>query len=182
MTKEERNKYARDTYALLKRLHLCIQCKAQDAYTLAGRARCYECTEKNNINARNSRKNKNKSETDNYRNDLRQRYRDEHKCIFCGKKLLTADKHTTCYRCRRKANNRKRISREINGTISRDILRDNGICWNCCKNPVLEGKKVCEKCYEKNLATLNSIKRHNDLHIWRSQETARRAEVKANGK
>lgn len=46
MTKEKRNKYARDTYALLKRLHLCIQCKAQDAYTLAGRARCYECTEK----------------------------------------------------------------------------------------------------------------------------------------
>lgn len=43
-------------YAKLKEFHLCRDCKKQDAYTLAGHTRCYECVEKGRIRRARNRK------------------------------------------------------------------------------------------------------------------------------
>lgn len=40
--------YMRERHKWLKDHHFCTECKKQDAYTLAGRYRCYECTQKHN--------------------------------------------------------------------------------------------------------------------------------------
>lgn len=178
MAKEERNQYSRETYALLKRLHLCVNCKKQDAYTLSGRPRCYECTERNNMNAKKSRENKPKEDINKYRNALRQRHREEHRCIYCGKQLVAADRHTSCYRCRLKANKLKVDKRRKNGVLARDTLRDNGICWNCSKRPVMPGKKLCAECYKTNPVVSGKVKPDNALHSWHALEFARRMEVK----
>ena len=50
-----------DWYAKLKALHLCRDCKKQDAYTLAGHTRCYECSEKDRIRKVCDRKDPNKA-------------------------------------------------------------------------------------------------------------------------
>lgn len=42
-------KYQREYYARLKRNKLCTKCQKQDAYTLNGWSRCYECNEKRHI-------------------------------------------------------------------------------------------------------------------------------------
>lgn len=38
--------YQRRLYAANMKLHICTRCGAQDAYTLAGHSRCFECAEK----------------------------------------------------------------------------------------------------------------------------------------
>jgi hypothetical protein len=39
-------KYMREYRQWLREHNFCVHCKKQDAYTLAGRAQCFECTEK----------------------------------------------------------------------------------------------------------------------------------------
>ena len=46
-TKEQRQKWAKQRIDALKAMKRCVCCGKQDAYTLVGRWRCAECSEKN---------------------------------------------------------------------------------------------------------------------------------------
>ena len=43
---EESRRYMRDRRELFRRLKVCSWCQKQDAYTLAGRWYCFECSER----------------------------------------------------------------------------------------------------------------------------------------
>ena len=77
------NEYRR----LLKKHHLCRECKQQDVYTLTGRTSCFKCSEK------------------------------------------------------------ERLRRERRGISP----RMSGICYQCNKKPCIEGKKLCQECYDKKV-------------------------------
>ena len=74
-----------DRVETMKSLQRCVRCGKQDAYTMNGHQRCYECTEKgkeycrkHNKELRENLKLKNKERYDNLKS--------QGICVICGKK------------------------------------------------------------------------------------------------
>ena len=82
--REYQREYTRAGRQLMKKLQRCIQCGEQDAFTLAGRARCAECAEKARIYNR-ERAAKHQEEI----NARNRRYAEDRKaaglCVKCGR-------------------------------------------------------------------------------------------------
>lgn len=146
--------------AMLREAHICRRCKGQDAYTLAGRAYCAECAALKSQRAREYRaKDKNVQRV---RSKIaREEYIEQGRCSRCGGENNTGGR--TCTRCRvhfKLMRIEKRKSNYPRGS--------NGICWQCNKEPVIVGKKLCQRCYEvkmKCLEKANQVKPEN--HPWR---------------
>ncbi len=156
---------------------LCVKCKKQDAYTLNGRAYCAECIKKKNAQER-ERYAHNKTKEHEKSRKVKERLKSERKCVNCHKPLQIWESHVQCSKClakRRRESSERRIKNRI---FPKQILRENGICNLCCKNPVVDGKKVCAECLEILVKNLKNANRDNVSHIWRMQEMARIEEVK----
>lgn len=150
----------------LKSLHLCLWCKQQDAFTLNGRSYCAECAEKlaqakYNKTYRNETTRQNRKEA---RKALRLRHIENHKCSQCGTSLPENYSFKLCEKCRTKNRLRDKTTTFMRG--------QNGICWLCNKQPVIENKRLCKTCYDKELQCLSKIKIDNSNHIWRKYATA----------
>lgn len=165
--RSEKNIEKRERYQWLKTNHLCIDCKQQDAYTLNGRARCFECAEKY---ARKCREQRAKA-PDKYskaKRELRATWRENGKCTNCGRKKPSWDHHGYCITCRVKAYNIKKKQRE-----SRDDWFPRGTPGLCyfCLQPVMEGNKVCQRCYDARMPGLakarEAAKASRDKHVWK---------------
>lgn len=165
--------YGKEYRAMCKRLHLCVYCMKKDAYTLGGRSACYECAEK----MAKSKKVKYYSTEEarqkrcEERRKLRQRHIENHECAVCGKKLDENYRYKTCSACRKY----NAIRQRKNDTFMRGKF---GICWQCNKEPCIEGKRVCRKCYEMKLKILSKIKTDNSSHPWRSKIYGRKVNKK----
>ena len=156
------------TYYMRKRkaMQLCVCCGKQDAYTLNGRALCFECCEKRRkyYNERQSR----------YSVAQQQKYRrnkSEGVCIRCGKEkavegLILREK------CRIKEKWSKKRYRSKHPGMSYDDALYLGLCTKCRHEPPLEGQKLCAKCYEdavRGCDIMHEINRTkgNQNHYWR---------------
>ncbi len=150
---------------MLKRAHMCTRCHKQDAYTLGGRSLCAECAKKQRERGKKFRAI--------HRDDVRARNRKnylrakaENRCPTCGRKKDWLDEEVSCYRCRIKDGRRKReklLSAGVNYPRG-----ENGICWQCNKEPAIRGKKLCQKCYDmasKNLAKGREMLKQQN-HLW----------------
>lgn len=150
---------------LLKKHHLCRECKKQDAYTLAGRTYCCECAERGRKAKAEARKDDEKREKmlESKRQQLA-RYIAERKCVRCGKGLKEKERRlcSICAAIQRQDMRKSRIKRGL--PTCRGV---NGICWQCNKKPVLEGKKVCAECYAVKLANLAKVRPPSANHPWR---------------
>lgn len=149
---------------MLKKNHICRDCRKQDAYTLAGRTYCYECAEKGRKRKAEARKDDEKREKmlESKRQQLA-RYIAQNKCVGCGKQLHNSRRMCEpCYARQRKAMRKSRIKR------GKPTCRGlNGICYQCNKKPVIEGKKLCAECYAVKLANLARIAPPSANHPWR---------------
>ena len=145
----------KENYQYLKKQHRCVNCTKQDAYTLAGRARCYECSEKNR-NGANKYRNKNKDEVNKKRQKKYASLRAEHICLRCRKPLSLEDygKHIYCSVCRGKAREYKKSKRIEKGYATQEYRVSGYVCYICCKNPPMEGRKVCKDCYDRIMSTM----------------------------
>lgn len=132
----------------LKRINKCTRCRKRDAYTLGGNSLCFDCTrELREINARYR---------DSHREINNEKKREERKerkesgcCVRCGKKLPKNSRFINCDNCRARQRNYKRKYDSMKGY---NYPRGgNGICWTCNKKPAIEGKKLCEDCYQRHL-------------------------------
>lgn len=151
----------------LKKAHLCRDCKKQDAYTLAGRTYCYDCAEKQRIAKANARKDPVKRERmlEQHR-QMQERYEQQHRCKLCGKPLEKNYTYKTCKMCRFKMAKAIKKSRyKIHGIPN--LRGENGICWQCNKQPCIEGKKLCQSCYDMKLKIISRNWKSNPNHIWR---------------
>lgn len=47
----------------------------------------------------------------------------------------------------------------------------NGICWQCNKEPVMDGKRLCSECYrwKVEIASRNLLKSQGKNHPWRNR-------------
>ena len=154
---------------LLRKNHLCLDCKKMDAYTLNGRPKCAECAEKDALRHKKWRtENREKSKA--ISAEYHQRYINEKRCSRCGSKLPSDYFHKMCYRCRVECREYKDEQRWIKNP-DRIKRGTPGICYICVKRPVMEGKKICQQCYDQRLPiALENIKKaqaNNGKHIWR---------------
>ena len=131
----------------LKAAHMCLDCGKQDAYTLNGYTCCYECNAKRNQIAKEYRANGGGAKAVEGKRRRKQQRREEHKCITCGKPLSRLEPYATCKACRKRDRARRRaqfVPKRLVGVV----------CYQCCQEPPMPGKKLCEKCYNANLLKL----------------------------
>lgn len=75
----------------------CVRCCKQDAYTLAGKQRCFDCTEKEKKNQRKY----NEAHREEIKLKMKERsakLKAEGICVFCGKRKART-KRTLCAHC-----------------------------------------------------------------------------------
>lgn len=149
MTKEEENQYRRDTYHWRKAHKMCARCGKQDAYTLNGRSKCYECREKENENRRKNYDPEKEREKKQRQYAKREA---EGKCVRCGR-VKSDNGRKICNKCVAEKH-------QYNQERSKDIRiyrHDLNLCWFCGSQ--LDGQKkfdgtqsrICSKCYESRL-------------------------------
>lgn len=160
----------KDGYQFIKSLGLCVRCRKSTA--MPGKTYCEVCAAEQaeqrlrKKEAMTSEEIQIKKQKDKiYRDRIRAERRSMGLCIYCGKQK--ARDHTLCIECnlkhRRSAQKSRERQRYQNGTewkngISRHEYPQYGICYKCCKNPVIEGKKLCADCMEK----MPDPRNHND--------------------
>lgn len=145
---------------MLKKAHLCRECKKQDAYTLNGRTYCFECAEKMRTKKAEARSNPEKREKmlEQKRAQL-QRYREQHKCTRCGRKVTAG---IMCGICRAIARREVKKSRNAPARVY------GVICWQCNKKPVWYGLKLCEDCYKAKIPiSLKNLEKSRENHPWK---------------
>ena len=150
---------------LLKKSHLCLDCKTQDAYTLAGRTYCFDCAEKQRTAKERARDDPEKRERMlRQKREQVERYREANRCVRCGKQLHNGER--VCDSCREI----ERASvRKSHGNVPRIY---GVICWQCNKAPCADGKKLCQSCYEKKVKTACENLKKADMknHPWRKED------------
>lgn len=149
MTQSEFDKRRRE---VRKSAGLCIKCGQEDAYTMAGRSRCANCSE---ISRKTDQKRKEKN-VKRWKDTLDRR-RESGVCPRCGGE--TSDGYVTCERCRKK----QRIYYHVHKV---DKQRgENGTCYICNKNMAMQDKRLCQTCYEKYVKLCENNFRPNGVSI-----------------
>lgn len=141
--------YMKEHRRWMKEHYMCTECGKQDAYTLNGRARCYECNEKHNkINTKyNNSEEKKKCNKQYYEQKRENGY-----CVRCGKRMVESNK-SHCSICL--TQNRIRLKEQRCSDISRSERFNYNLCYRCGKP--LDGQlksngeksKLCSECYSK---------------------------------
>ena len=153
--------YQREYRKWLKEHHFCRDCQKQDAYTLAGRTYFFDCAEKGRIKKENARKDPIKKEKMlKQKRDQITRYINENRCVRCGMQLNNGKRMcSVCYELQRRASRK----RKGNTPRMRGI-----ICWQCNKQPCMEGYGLCKDCYEKKIPiSLQNLEKSRENHPWR---------------
>lgn len=139
----------KENYQYLKGLGICTACR--NDYAMIGSVRCPKCADKMSISAiaryeRQSaspewREHRRRRNTANEKK-RRQRRRNAGICHECGKNPIEKG-YVRCYECLIKRR------RQHNTGIPRNARPSFGLCY-FCGEPVLHGKKVCEKHLSNN--------------------------------
>lgn len=140
MTPEERKEQAHSRCLYLKGRQRCVVCAKQDAYTLAGRALCADCNDRNKGRwAAWWEKNR-----DRERDKQKDRYRSMAEaglCVKCGRERDRAGVY--CRRCaaRKAERSRNRYAAEQASYVYGQCRR--------CRKPAVPGKAYCQACLEQ---------------------------------
>lgn len=178
-TKAYNKQYLKSRREWLHEHHLCVDCKKQDALTLIGKCRCYECKEKARIR-RNGHK-------------LNKQQRTEIGLCHCGKPIKKGYK--VCEDCYNHMCEMSKISHRNDGEGKPRIDRsayhppfprsewiEHGYCYICGAKQ-LDGYKVCAKCRERLIKKRYKQKELGQDYLVRKGVenlfTLRKAELKA---
>lgn len=144
-----------ENYKYYKDHGICPQCGVR--VHAPGRVRCEICLAQNAESKRKRFESETPQQHDlrlermnQYRAKMRAERKNDGKCIWCGKPL---SKYSSCFCMDCKAKNQKNnAKRHIQ--IPRNERADYGICYRCGKRTTVEGKKLCNVCYEQSLTAL----------------------------
>lgn len=161
--KETKAAYDRRNYQFFRAAGLCVRCHEQDAFTMAGRARCAECMEISRAQkARHMAKNP--GENTARARDWYDRVKNEGRCVKCGRPVEDPAYYVTCQRCRAKQRKRDAERRIQAGRYAKE---DTLVCGVCNRRPPMEGKRTCRECYEQNLRNLEKANAARSTKITR---------------
>ncbi len=162
--KEAKATYDRESYLFFKSQHMCKSCHKTDAFTLAGRTLCAECTEKNRA-MKDRYRAEHRAELNKKNATWYATAKEEGRCVSCGRILLCTG-FVTCDLCRAKRRIRDAERRRGLGIFQKG---DDTFCAICARRPPMEGKRVCPSCYESNMRNLEKANaaRNTRNHPWR---------------
>ena len=162
MTREQRdreNAEKREWAKMRKAAHLCIDCGRQDKRTINGKCQCLQCAKKRSDRRRETRNSEHEREL---REARTARWKAAGLCSVCGHEKEEPDK-AMCAACKVKFKLRKAKAKINHGWLPRGA---NGKCYQCNRAPAIEGKRLCQACYDKKIETL----RKNSKYPWKDKE------------
>ena len=146
-------------YNLRKKHHFCVSCGKQDAYTLNGKTRCYECSEKRKqsrkLHPEWSKKNNDRVKKIRYERMV------QGLCIDCGKPAEKGKLRCLKHLYKDKGYHKHK---ELNHYTAAYI----GVCMRCLREPAKAGHKLCEACYGKSLASLEKARENADVSKYKN--------------
>lgn len=167
-------RYMRENREFFRAHGMCTTCGATDAYTMAGRWLCSDCTDRQNqYRAEYREKNREKLRADD--RNRRAARKAAGLCVKCGRDM-EGDRHSKCASCRAWEAAYRR-SKRIN------LRGIGGLCMTCGKEMAMAGRKLCPACYETaftNLAKGRAVQGNKD-HPWRRDEQLRVMAIGAAG-
>lgn len=138
-----------------KKAGVCVKCGIEDAYTMNGHSYCAKCIERINNWFIEYRKNPLERERrTKRRREQRKQFEKEGRCIRCGRKNNGGYKK--CPSCLAK-------NREYNRKKNQEKAATKGVtlCWQCNKEKMLPGYKLCAKCYDMKMKALEIANKVN---------------------
>lgn len=170
---ERDSKNRKENRQYLKKIGMCVRCgknKAEPNKTL-----CYECIGKESDSYYASERTEEQKERDrNRKRELAEERIANGICPKCGK--YKSDNGGICKKC-------KAYLRQYRNKNRHDITRSErpnyGICYICGENPVMEDKKVCEKCYQDRIRTLPAMWENRNNEYFKQLNYARICMVKS---
>ena len=184
--KAYKRQYEKERREWLKEHHFCVECGKQDAYTLNGKYRCYECNEKHN-----------KKSKDTYNSEKMKIYnkvkytecKNNGICVIC-KKRKAVDGKSQCSVCLAKS--REKYHKNNSSVMPRYLWSSYGLCYRCGNK--LDGQlntngdksKLCSVCYSVMKYPKTKIlftpfkKTKNSMETW-NKMLEKREELLANG-
>lgn len=159
MATPESQRACRAYYKMQKR---CQRCHTRDYRTEKGLTLCADCADK----LRNRDRHCTEEQRERNNSSKREQYaraRAEGRCTKCGKPSDRPEK-ATCSVCGAKERNRKIEARAKRPGPHRG---DEGQCYKCLKNPVVEGYKLCQLCLEKAREAWKKVPPPSEKHPWR---------------
>ena len=164
VAREKNREYMRLHRETRKKFHLCVNCKTQDAYTLAGHQYCADCNERNREYNRISYE-RHAAEHNEKSRERRDERRKKHLCTSCGKKLPKGDTHVLCARCRAVGREKKARAQIWDGRMDRETMRAAGLCVRCGAprkqgETAWSGREIllCERCYAQSCESLQKAR------------------------
>jgi hypothetical protein len=133
-------------YEYYKSKKICVACRKEEACRKS--VLCLECLFKRRYREQNKPYWQHEKRKKRQRENRKIKYhtrKSQGLCPQCGRK---SGEYTYCYYCRKKMSLRHN---------KRDMHIILNICGVCGKNQRIDGKKVCEKCYEVLLVRVNKI-------------------------
>ena len=161
MTPEQRqtdNANKREWAQMRKAAHVCVDCGKQDKRTLDGKCQCLQCAKKRADRRRELRDPQHDKEL---RAARKAKWKAAGLCTTCGQPKEEADK-AMCATCKVKFKLRKAKQKIKEGKLPRGA---NGKCYQCNRAPAIEGKRLCQACYDKKIETL----RENAKNRWKKE-------------
>lgn len=138
---------AKERYQWIKENHICMRCLKQDAYTLSGRVLCFDCTQERHKYYKNYYFKKSKELLENAK-EKRAECSQQGICTCCMKRKAD-DGFKLCSNCRAQKRKKHREDAERKGIVTNETLPYLDVCHRCRREPLMEGKNVCESCYEE---------------------------------
>ena len=147
--------YLKERREWLHEHHFCVDCKKQDAHTLIGRYRCYDCTEKIRLKRFGHK----------YKREER---KELGLCSMCMNPLKEGfNVCEQCYERILKDANHNPTPQVVAPKMSRKERVENGYCINCGEK-AMEGYKVCESCRQHLIDISLSRKKLGQDSYWRN--------------
>lgn len=145
-------------YLYYKKHGICPQCGKNKS--APNRVRCEECLAKNAEsrkrrfdNSTQEQKEKEKKSHRMYLKSRRERMKKEGLCVWCGKPVTRNSVFCIDCKIKNQKNNEKRKC-----SIDRAERPLYGMCYRCGKKELVSGKKLCQKCLEASMKSLEFAK------------------------
>jgi len=161
----------KELYYWFKEKKICVRCKSQKARP--NKILCFDCADKQSKIDKNRYSKYTPIQKEEFKKKVQynffKRYhkrRDNRQCVKCGKNLTVKYKNNIwCTECRIKEINKVHKKCYPNGYLSKHEWGSFGLCSICGKRPFINGKKLCQACYDKVVKNLQGIDNKN--HWWR---------------
>lgn len=135
-------------YQFYKSLGICVRC--HKTYAEPNKVRCAECAYKDLVRTQKTTEKSAKTK----KKDMERYYELKRNgiCTNCKHEKAVVGK-TKCKKCIAKIRNRNNAKKD---GISRSERVAYGLCYICGES-IMQGKKVCERCYNTRLESVNKI-------------------------